>query len=109
MGGAKKVCIPLKPFVVFSSVISVSGLVNIPEHNQSAFRMVLAEDAVQKFRKISSQLPAQEYAFVFNGDVAFIFFIDVSKFNQIIEVKGGLGSKEIRTLHQQLERALASR
>lgn len=104
--GKKTVCLPSKPVVDFSSVISISGLVNLPKENQTAFRMVLSEDAVQKLRRISSQLPDNVYAFVFRDEVAFTFEIDIKKFNQIIEVKGNMDSKEIKILHQRLEKAL---
>jgi hypothetical protein len=104
--GKKTVCLPSKPVVGFSGVISISGLVNLPKENQTAFRMVLSEEAVQKLRRISSQLPTNVYAFVFRDEVAFTFEIDVKKFNQIIEVKGNMESKEIKILHQRLEKAL---
>jgi hypothetical protein len=104
----EQVCITQQPVVVLEALDSIGDLLEIPKKNYVSFEFKLTRETTMKLYKVFTTMSSGRFAFVIENEVAFVFEVDGTKFNQLISVSGSLRAGRVQAFHQRLLDLFAS-
>jgi hypothetical protein len=98
----EQVCITQQPVVVLEALESIGDLLEVPKKNYVSFEFTLTRETTLKLYKVFTTMSSGKFALVIENEVAFVFEVDETKFNQLIRVDGSLRAGRVQAIRQRL-------